>query len=100
MPSDLAVLARKVASWPRSLGFGSLWLDMVRTSDRNGVQSTGPTPPGAPHAKRRAGPARILPGAWPPYGYQAAGPAPRTTVAVWDWPDWSVQLMLILSPGW
>src|SRR5260370_4868098 len=31
---------------------------------------------------------------------QAAGPAPRTTVAVCDWPDWSVQLMLILSPGW
>jgi hypothetical protein len=21
-------------------------------------------------------------------------------VAVWDWPDWSVQPMLIWSPGW
>ena len=21
-------------------------------------------------------------------------------MAVWDWPDWSVQPMLILSPGW
>jgi hypothetical protein len=53
-----------------------------------------------PAIKRRAGPARILPGAWSPSGYQAAGPTPRTTVAVWDWPDWSVQLTLILSPGW
>jgi hypothetical protein len=44
--------------------------------------------------------AKILPGAWLPCGSQAAGPAPRTKVTVWDWPDWSVQLMLILSPGW
>jgi hypothetical protein len=31
---------------------------------------------------------------------QAAGPVVRTTVAVCDWPDWSVQLMLTLLPGW
>src|SRR5437868_7373489 len=31
---------------------------------------------------------------------QAAGPAPRVTVAVWLVPLWSVQLMLTLSPGW
>ena len=33
-------------------------------------------------------------------GSQSAGPAVRVTVAVCDWPDWSVQPMLILSPGW
>ena len=31
---------------------------------------------------------------------QSAGPLPSVTVAVCDWPYWSVQLMLILSPGW
>src|SRR5215472_17845282 len=33
-------------------------------------------------------------------GGQAAGPAASVTVAVCDWPLGSVQLMLILSPGW
>ena len=31
---------------------------------------------------------------------QAAGPAASTMVAVWARPKLSVQLMLILSPGW
>src|SRR5450631_929825 len=30
----------------------------------------------------------------------AAGPLPSVTVALCDWPYWSVQLRLILSPGW
>ena len=31
---------------------------------------------------------------------QAAGPLASVTVVVCDWPDVSVQPMLILSPGW
>jgi len=59
--------------------------------DRPGA-ATGNKAPG----RTGGGPARRLVAVWS----QAAGPAPRTTVAVWDWPDWSVQLMLILLPGW
>ena len=35
----------------------------------------------------------------PPGGY-AAGPVASVTVAVWDWPEPSVQAMATLSPGW
>ncbi len=31
---------------------------------------------------------------------QAAGPVVSVTVAVCDWPDWSVQPRLIFWPGW
>src|SRR5258707_6841549 len=31
---------------------------------------------------------------------QSAGPLPSCTVAVCDWPAWSVHPMVVLSPGW
>src|SRR5262249_48051135 len=40
-----------------------------------------------------------VPGAARPAERGARG-AVRVTVTVWDWPAWSVQLRLILSPGW
>ncbi len=65
-----------------------------------GVPGQKPTDTGSGSQKAACRAPGAAPGKRPWGGSQSAGPAVRVTVAVWDWPDWSVQPMLILSPGW
>src|ERR1700678_840000 len=74
----------------------------VQLSSRH-VPAQSPSRP-SPRVGIRAGrsldyysgvPGRAVSG-WP----QPAGPEPRSRVPAWLLPDWSVQLTLILSPGW